>query len=94
MTKELEPLAPTETKEMFLADRRGQVAERTVQADDDRLRFFIRQAEGYLDYLSFPLWIRRGSSGICNRRSRPIAERIPIRKVKSIPDIGGAIIGP
>ena len=41
MTKELEPLAPSEAKEMFLAERRGQVAERTVQADDYRLRHFI-----------------------------------------------------
>lgn len=38
----LEPLAPTEAKDMFLADRRGQVADRTVQADDYRLRHFIR----------------------------------------------------
>jgi integrase len=45
MTNELEPLAPTEAKEMFLAERRGQVAERTVQADDYRLRHFIRWSE-------------------------------------------------
>lgn len=41
MMKTLEPLAPGETKEMFLAKRRGQVADRTVQADDYRLRHFI-----------------------------------------------------
>lgn len=46
MTKnELEPLAPTEAKKMFLADRRGQVADQTVQADDYRLRHFIRWAK-------------------------------------------------
>ncbi|MDS0280931.1 tyrosine-type recombinase/integrase [Haloarcula onubensis] len=45
MTKELEPLTPSEAKEMFLADRRGQVSERTVQADDYRLRHLIRWAE-------------------------------------------------
>ncbi|WP_394739455.1 tyrosine-type recombinase/integrase [Natronococcus roseus] len=45
MTKNLEPLTPTEAKDMFLADRHGQVAERTVQADDYRLRHFIRWTE-------------------------------------------------
>jgi site-specific recombinase XerD len=45
MTKELEPLAPSEAKEMFLAERRGQVAERTVQADDYRLRHLIAWME-------------------------------------------------
>lgn len=42
MNKELEPLSPGEAKEMFLAERRGQVAERTVQADDYRLRHFTK----------------------------------------------------
>ncbi|THE63755.1 site-specific integrase [Salinadaptatus halalkaliphilus] len=41
MMKELEPLAPGEAKEMFLAERCGQVSDRTVQADDYRLRHFI-----------------------------------------------------
>jgi len=45
MTKNLEPLSPGEAKEMFLAERRGQVAERTVQADDYRLRHFITWME-------------------------------------------------
>lgn len=45
MTKTLEPLTPSEAKEMFLAERCGQVAERTVQADDYRLRHFIRWTE-------------------------------------------------
>lgn len=39
---QLEPLTPEKAKKMFLAERRGQVAENTVQADDYRLRHFIR----------------------------------------------------
>ena len=45
MTKNLEPLTPSEAKEMFLAARRGQVSERTVQVDDYRHRHLIRWAE-------------------------------------------------
>ena len=42
MTNELEPLVPSGATEMFFAERRGQVAERTVQADEYRLRHVIR----------------------------------------------------
>lgn len=46
MTQEtLESLAPTKAKEMFLAEREGQVAERTVQADHYRLKHLIRWCE-------------------------------------------------
>lgn len=45
MTKNLEPLTPGQAKEMFLAERRGQVAARTVEADDYRLRHFITWME-------------------------------------------------
>ena len=42
MTDELEPITPDEAKEMFLAERGTQVSERTVQADDYRLRHLLR----------------------------------------------------
>ncbi|MFB6140802.1 MAG: tyrosine-type recombinase/integrase [Halosimplex sp.] len=46
MPKEtLEPLSPAKAKEMFIAEREGQVAERTVQADHYRLKHFIRWCE-------------------------------------------------
>lgn len=41
----LEPLTPTKAKEMFIAEREGQVAARTVQADHYRLKHFIRWCE-------------------------------------------------
>jgi len=42
---DLTSLSPAEAKEMFLAEREGQVADRTVQADDYRLRHFVSWLE-------------------------------------------------
>jgi len=39
---ELEPIAPAEAKEMYLAQRRGEVAEATLQAHHYRLKPFIK----------------------------------------------------
>lgn len=53
MTKNLEPLAPTGTEEVFLVERRGQIAEKALRADDHRLRHFTRWAvENGLDDLN------------------------------------------
>lgn len=77
MSEALEPLAPSKAKEMFLAERRGQVADRTVQVDDYRLPLFIRWTEenaiDNLNYLTgrrlheFRLW--RKEDGDLNKVS-------------------------
>jgi site-specific recombinase XerD len=42
---ELEPVTPTEAKEMYLAQRRGEVAEATLQAHHYRLKQFVEWCE-------------------------------------------------
>ncbi|GGL33407.1 hypothetical protein GCM10009037_16320 [Halarchaeum grantii] len=42
---ELKPIAPAEAKEMYLAQRRGEVAESTLQAHHYRLKPFVQWCE-------------------------------------------------